>query len=186
MRRDVASTAFRIATPMAATARIKTLNHTSSWFEKTGGPDGAAIALAFMGWRWGCKEWRRAAEKTTGAGGRLTLRAVAAGRCVVRPLICRKTAEPGSKWKAHQAQARRSAASRERCSRHSRRHRRARPPARLLGAAGVSLDACKPTRQKRQKRLVVDSVVKQTRSKHRTGGGDAYSSHLSPFAWSMT
>ena len=53
MRRDVASTAFRIATQMAATARIKTLNHTSSWFEKTGGPDGAAIALAFMGWRWG-------------------------------------------------------------------------------------------------------------------------------------
>ena len=99
---------------MAATARIKTLNHTSSWFEKTGGPDGAAIALAFMGWRWGLQEWRRAAEKTAGAGGDLALRAVAAGRCVVRPLICRKTAEPGSKWKAHQAQARRRAASRER------------------------------------------------------------------------
>ena len=89
---------------MAATARIKTLNHTSSWFEKTGGPDGAAIALAFMGWRWGLQEWRRAAEKTAGAGGDLALRAVAAGRCVVRPLICRKTAEPGTNWKAHQAQ----------------------------------------------------------------------------------
>ena len=61
----------------------------------------------------GCKNGG-AAETTAGAGCRVTLRVVAAGRCVVRPLICRKTAEPGTNWKAHQAQARRRAASRER------------------------------------------------------------------------
>ena len=45
---------------------------------------------------------------------------------------------------------------------------------------------CTRPRRAPTQRKVVDSVVKQTRSKHRTGGGSAYSSHLSPFAWSMT
>ena len=50
-RRRGSLTESRRPDAIAATARIKTLNHTSSWLLKTGGPLGAAIALAFMGWR---------------------------------------------------------------------------------------------------------------------------------------
>ena len=50
-RRRRASLTDRVRNAIAATVRIETLKHTSSWLLKTGGPDGAAIALAFMGWR---------------------------------------------------------------------------------------------------------------------------------------
>ena len=185
MRRDVASTAFRIATPMAATARIKTLNHTSSWFEKTGGPDGAAIAPAFMGWRCG-------AAKNGGARPEEGPVRAAVGRCCCHGVVAASLGRCGTRNGPCQPaigrptrHSRRSAASRERRASHSTsstRQTSGKTPRRGRCISGrAQADVTQKT-----KRLVVDSVVKQTRSKHRTGGGDAYSSHLSPFAWSMT